>query len=91
MLTTVRNNQKDVYMPILSEVVVYIISNLKVVPGPAINFYYKTKMQKVIDIGRIPRYKFDFKEFMNIPNYVTNVKCFISQRLPIYFLNRFAI
>ncbi|KAL1820544.1 hypothetical protein ACET3Z_015413 [Daucus carota] len=92
ILATVRNNQKDIYLPLLSEQGVYNISNLKVVPGPpsyrsvdndlAINFYYKTKIQAAADTGVIPHHKFELKQFKDIPNYVANVANFIE---PIVF------
>lgn len=58
-MAVVRNNQKQIYLPILKEKGVYVISNFKVVPTPqnyraidaehSINFYYKTKIEKAAD------------------------------------------
>ncbi|XP_074380010.1 replication factor A protein 1 isoform X1 [Apium graveolens] len=82
------NNQKDIYLPLLCEGEVYSISNVKIVPGPAlyrsvnrdlaINFYYKTKIQKMTQPHTVPRYKFELKEFGEIPNFVADVRCFID-------------
>ncbi|KAK1386702.1 hypothetical protein POM88_014880 [Heracleum sosnowskyi] len=88
MLAALRNNQKDAFLNLLSDQGVYKISNIKVVPRPAlyrsvdqemaINFYYKTRIDKVPDTGIIPRYKFELKEFEEMKDYVNNVKTFID-------------
>ena len=88
MLAVVRNNQKDMFLPMLTEDTVYIISNIKLVSGPrsyrsvdrdmSINFFYKTKIQKLDDTGLIPRYKFELQSFHEVKNLVGQVKCLIG-------------
>lgn len=64
----------------LSEQAVYTVSNIKIVDRDlSINFYYKTKIEKVPDTGIIPKYKFELKEFEDVHNYVGNVKSFIGK------------
>lgn len=68
----VRNNQKEIFKSILSENEVCHISNIKLVPAPklyrtvdrdlAINFFYKTKIEKKPDTGLIPQYKFELRD-----------------------------
>ncbi|KAK1360146.1 hypothetical protein POM88_044620 [Heracleum sosnowskyi] len=89
MLATLRNNQKDAFLNLFSDQGVYKISNIKVVPGHAlyrsvdqelsINFYYKTRIDKVLDTRIIPRYKFELKEFEEMKDYVNNVKSFTGE------------
>ncbi|KAK1351313.1 hypothetical protein POM88_054477 [Heracleum sosnowskyi] len=64
MLATVRNNQKDAFITVDRDL--------------SINFYYKTKIEKVPDNVIIPRYKFELKEIEDVQNYVGDVKCFID-------------
>lgn len=93
ILATIRNNQKNVYLPLLKEQGVYNISNFKVVPGPAlyrtvdrdlsINFFYKTNIEEKIDDGIIPHYKFELQPFHKVKNLVGQVKSLIGETLTI--------
>ncbi|KAL8097603.1 hypothetical protein AgCh_030655 [Apium graveolens] len=68
---------------------VYTISDFKVVPGPknyktvdadyTINFYYKTKIEKVVESAiNIPQYKFELRPFPDVENLVGNVAMLIE-------------
>ncbi|KAK1383677.1 hypothetical protein POM88_021412 [Heracleum sosnowskyi] len=84
----VRNNQKEMFKSILSENGVFHISNIKLVPGPklyrtvdrdlAINFFYKTKIEKKPDTGLIPQYKFELQPFQNVNSLVGDVRSLID-------------
>ncbi|KAF1002010.1 hypothetical protein AG4045_005644, partial [Apium graveolens] len=88
IMAVVRNNQKQIYLPILKEDEVFVISNFKLVPGPkqykavdaehSINFYYKTKIEKSPDTNVIPHYKFELTPFSDIRNLVGNVNMLID-------------
>ncbi|XP_074349213.1 uncharacterized protein LOC141688959 isoform X3 [Apium graveolens] len=88
ILATVRNNQKQVYLPLLKEEGVYNISNFKLVPAPAlyrsvdidlaISFYYKIKIEEKTDMNEIPLYKFELQPFDRVKNLVGQVKCLID-------------
>ncbi|KAK1388646.1 hypothetical protein POM88_016824 [Heracleum sosnowskyi] len=88
ILALVRNNQKAMILPRLKENEVYSITNFKVVPGPtqyktannahAINFYYKTKIEKQADNETIPRYRFELKHFDAVSHLVGNLELLIE-------------
>ncbi|XP_074377207.1 uncharacterized protein LOC141718722 [Apium graveolens] len=88
MMAVVRNNQKQIYIPILKEDEVFVISNFKLVPRPnqykavdvehSINFYYKTKIEKSPDTNVIPHYKFELSPFSDIKKLVGNVNMVID-------------
>lgn len=58
------------------EGVVYIISKVMVVTAPekyrsverdvCINFYHQTHVEKTVDTGSIPKYKFELRDFDRI-------------------------
>ncbi|KAK1389887.1 hypothetical protein POM88_018065 [Heracleum sosnowskyi] len=82
MVAIIRNNQKQIYLPLLKEGEVYTISNFKVVPGPkqyksvdseySINFFFKTKIEKGRDFAAIPMYKFELQPFTAVKTLVGN-------------------
>lgn len=88
-MAIVHNNQKETLKPLLIENEVYNISNIKLVPGPklyrsvnrdlAINFFYRTKIEKIPDTGVIPRYKFELQPFDNVNNLVGDVRSLIGK------------
>ncbi|XP_074342503.1 replication protein A 70 kDa DNA-binding subunit D-like [Apium graveolens] len=89
MMAIVRNNQKQIYLPLLKENEVYTISDFKVVPGPknyktvdaayTISFYYKTKIEKTVEPAiSIPQYKFELRSFPDMENLVGNVTMLID-------------
>ncbi|XP_074374380.1 uncharacterized protein LOC141714781 [Apium graveolens] len=88
IMAVVRNNQKQIYLPILKEDVIFLISNFKLVPGPkqyksidaehSIIFYYKTKIAKSPDTNVIPHYKFELIPFSDIKKLVGNINMLID-------------
>lgn len=90
IMAIVRNNQKEHFKSILTENEVYKISNIKIISGPklyrsvdrdlAINFFYKTKIEKKPDNDVIPRYKFELQPFHNVNALVGNVRSLIGKR-----------
>lgn len=88
IVTTIHNNQKQIYLPLLKEHGVYSVSNFKVVPGPAlyrsvdrdfaINFFYKTKIEEKPDTCVIPLYKFELQPFDKVKSLVGQIKCLID-------------
>lgn len=96
-MAMIRNNQKDIFKSILTENGVYSISNIKLIPGPklyrsvdrdlAINFFYKTKIEKKPDTCVIPRYKFELKSFDDVNSLVNDVRSLIGKRCYIHALH----
>ncbi|KAK1370447.1 hypothetical protein POM88_036539 [Heracleum sosnowskyi] len=88
IVATIRNNQKQIYLPLLKEHRVYSISNFKVVPGPAlyrsvdrefaINFFFNTRIEEKPDTGVIPLYKFELQSFDKVKNLVGRLRCLID-------------
>ncbi|WOG95515.1 hypothetical protein DCAR_0414837 [Daucus carota subsp. sativus] len=88
IVAIIRNNQKNQFLQMLEENVVYTISNLKVVQGPklcrtadvnyVLNFFYRMKINKEVDTRVIPLYSFELQDYEAVAELVENVKVFIE-------------
>ncbi|KAL8106855.1 hypothetical protein AgCh_023593, partial [Apium graveolens] len=77
MLATVRNNQKDIYLPLLCEGEVYSISNVKIVPGSAlyrsVNRDLATGVKKMV----VALWEDKATHFLELLAKESNVACFV--------------